>query len=67
MNIKKPWRRRLSVDIPITLYDKIKTRAGRRHLLLTRYITRALFRYLMEESKYENESDHACTCNCSKI
>jgi len=46
-------RKRLSVDIPKEVHKQLWKLARRRNITLTRYVTRALLRYMLDEQKYE--------------
>jgi len=45
--------KRLSCNIPKMLYDKLKRRAKSKNITITRYVTRALLRYIIKEDSYE--------------
>jgi len=48
-------RKRLSVEIPDELHNKLWKMAKKRNITLTKYVTRALLRYMFDEQKYEKE------------
>jgi hypothetical protein len=51
-------KRKLWVNIPEGLYDQLQLQAKRRNLLFSKYINRALMRYMIEENRYEiDEND----------
>jgi len=49
-------RKRLAVDVPINLHNALKVVAISRNITMTRYVIRALLRYSMNETKYEDTS-----------
>lgn len=49
-------RKRLAVDVPINLHNALKVVAISRNITITRYVIRALLRYSMNETKYEDTS-----------
>jgi predicted HicB family RNase H-like nuclease len=51
---KRIGRKRLSVDIPIRLHESLTIVAKSRNITLTKYIIRALIRYSLNETKYED-------------
>lgn len=51
---KRVGRKRLAVDLPIALHESLKVVAKSRNMTLTKYIIRALIRYSMNETKYED-------------
>ncbi len=54
----KKLRIRLGCEIPDDLHRTIWKIARRRNITLTRYVTRALTRYILDEQKYErNDND----------
>lgn len=50
-------RKRLAVEIPEEVHKQLWKLARRRNITLTRYVTRALLRYMLDEQKYEREQD----------
>lgn len=50
-------KQRLSCVIPVKLYEQLKKTAKKRNITLTRYVIRALFRYNMQETKYEESNN----------
>ena len=52
-------RQRLSVDIPKEVHRQLWKLAKRKNITLTRYVTRALLRYMFEDQKYERKEDDA--------
>lgn len=53
---QRPGRKRLSVDVPVRLHDALSTVAKSRHITMTRYVIRALLRYSLNETKYEDNA-----------
>lgn len=54
---QRPGRKRLSIDIPIKLHDALSQVAQHRKITLTRYVIRALLRYSLHETKYEDHHE----------
>ena len=50
----RPGRQRLSIDIPEKLHANLLIICRDRNLPLTRYVIRALIRYSINETKYED-------------
>jgi hypothetical protein len=50
-------RKRLACFIPEELHKKLWKISKKRNITLTRYVTRALIRYVLDEQKYEKEND----------
>jgi len=46
---KRPFRKRLSVDIPEELFEKMDVARTKREITITRYIIRALINHLKLE------------------
>lgn len=57
---KRVGRKRLAVDIPVKLHNALGIIAQSRNITLTRYVMRALIRYSMHESKYEDNLHLLC-------
>lgn len=53
---KRFGRKRLAVDIPSNLHEAIKKIALSRNITLTKYVIRALIRYSLDETKYEDNA-----------
>lgn len=53
----RPGRKRLSIDIPEKLHENLLIISESRNITLTRYVIRALIRYSMNETKYEDNSN----------
>lgn len=51
---KRLGRKRLSVDIPKNLHDSLMLLTQHRNITLTKYVIRALIRYSLHETQYEN-------------
>jgi hypothetical protein len=51
---RKP-RKRLWAYIPEDLHKKLRHNAQKKNITLTRYITRALLRYTLDQEKYEDQ------------
>lgn len=51
--MSRPGRKRLSIDVPIKLHEILKTISKERNINLTRYVMRALLRYSLYETRYE--------------
>lgn len=51
---KRLGRKRLAVDIPIRLHESLCIVAKSRNITLTKYVLRALIRYSMNETRYED-------------
>lgn len=51
---KRLGRKRLSVDIPVRIHESLCIVAKSRNITLTKYVLRALIRYSMNETKYED-------------
>jgi len=47
--------KRLSINLSDDLHKQLWKMAKRRNITLTRYVTRALLRYMLEEQKYERK------------
>ena len=52
----RPGRRRLSIDIPEKLHENLIIISDSRNITLTRYVIRALIRYSINETKYEDNA-----------
>lgn len=52
---RRPGRKRLAIDIPDKLHEVLSGIAQSRNITLTRYVIRALIRYSINETKYEDE------------
>ena len=50
-------KKRLSIEIPTELHKKLWKMARRRNITLTRYVTRALLRYMHDEQRFERKED----------
>ncbi len=55
MSWKRNGRKRLQIDIPEDLHVSLNLVAKKRNITVTRYVVRALIRFLLEESKYDNK------------
>lgn len=55
MSWKRKGRKRLQVDIPEDLHASLNVVAKKRNITVTRYVVRALMRFLLEESKYDDK------------
>ena len=51
--------KRLAVLIPDELHKQLWKMARRRNITLTRYVTRALLRYILDEQRFEGKEDDA--------
>lgn len=51
---KRVGRKRLAVDIPVRLHESLCVVAKSRNITLTKYVLRALIRYSMNETRYED-------------
>lgn len=54
---KRLGRKRLSVDIPYKLHESLQIVATSRNITLTKYVIRALIRYSINETKYEDNTN----------
>jgi len=54
VNMSRSGRKRLSVDVPIWLHDKIKASAKKRNCTITKWVLRALSAKILEENKHNN-------------
>ena len=52
--MSRPMRKRLSVDIPTGIHDKIKALAKKRNCTITKWVLCAISAKIIEENKYNN-------------
>lgn len=48
IGLKKLW-----VNVSASLYERIKEKSKQRSITFTKYVNRALLRYILDEEKYE--------------
>jgi predicted HicB family RNase H-like nuclease len=53
--MERKGRKRLWAYIPEQLHAKLQHNAKKKNMSLTKYITRALLRYMLDQEKYENQ------------
>lgn len=53
MKWKRKGMRKLWVNIPDIMYDRLKNHAQKRNVSFTKIVNRALLKYILEEDKYE--------------
>lgn len=53
----RPGRKRISIDIPEKLHQNLFIVAESRNVTLTKYVIRALIRYSLHETKYDENNE----------
>jgi hypothetical protein len=56
--MKRPYRKRLSVDIPLQFHAELKKNAIIHNITLTKILLRIIHGYLVKERSYQNKDDH---------
>lgn len=56
--MEKPWRRahrrRITLDIPETIYQRMAKQIEKRNITLTKWVTRAIIKEVIQEESYDN-------------
>lgn len=55
--MNRPGRHRLSIDVPLPIYRRIRMVCKKRSITMTKLIVRSLLMQLYEEEKYEKPQD----------